>query len=172
MGVGFEPTRTTRALPVFKTGAFGRSATPPGDSPCLRYPWACRGPCQTPHGHDVPGHRRINNLQVWPRRHWLIERVWASLSRDHTECRSCAPIVVPAHPLSSNSTGWCSVSPTAPLLRRSGSEGATPRRGASLSFCRAKSAKWHLAAKIAFSPRGGSSRGPPVQIRVPYGTRI
>ena len=27
-GVGFEPTRA-RALPVFKTGAFNRSATPP-----------------------------------------------------------------------------------------------------------------------------------------------
>jgi hypothetical protein len=29
-GVGFEPTET-RASPVFKTGAFDRSATPPGD---------------------------------------------------------------------------------------------------------------------------------------------
>ena len=29
-GVGFEPTET-RASPVFKTGAFNRSATPPED---------------------------------------------------------------------------------------------------------------------------------------------
>ena len=28
-GVGFEPTRAC-ALPIFKTGAFDRSATPPG----------------------------------------------------------------------------------------------------------------------------------------------
>jgi hypothetical protein len=28
-GVGFEPTRRLRRPPVFKTGAFNRSATPP-----------------------------------------------------------------------------------------------------------------------------------------------
>ena len=31
-GVGFEPTRAC-ALPVFKTGAFNRSATPPVSAP-------------------------------------------------------------------------------------------------------------------------------------------
>ena len=30
VGAGFEPAVTTRATPVFKTGAFNRSATPPG----------------------------------------------------------------------------------------------------------------------------------------------
>ena len=29
VGVGFEPTVTTSATPVFKTGPFGRSGTPP-----------------------------------------------------------------------------------------------------------------------------------------------
>ena len=31
VGVGFEPTVTQGATPVFKTGAFNRSATPPGE---------------------------------------------------------------------------------------------------------------------------------------------
>ena len=42
-GVGFEPTKS-RPLPVFKTGAFNRSATPPqmqrmdaGESGALRW---------------------------------------------------------------------------------------------------------------------------------------
>ena len=41
VGVGFEPTVTTSATPVFKTGPFNRSGTPPGASVlCARFSWS------------------------------------------------------------------------------------------------------------------------------------